>query len=311
MSISRWVISLSALRGRSAEERVHLRRRHDVVVAVAEVGHVQAERAVFLQVEQLLDDHVAIDRLAVRRQAHQLVLAAVDLEAREVGHRRVQETEGVREAQLLHHLETIAPAHGDRAGGPLADAVQGEDGRLLEGRREERAGPVRLVVGHEDVLALVRAREPLVELARHEELLLEPEGQAHQEQLEARRRVRDVGLEDAVELEERLVVEGDEVEVRSLDAGLLEAVVDRVLGERVVVLLARETLFLRGRDDPAVLHQAGRAVVVERRDAQDVHSLVPCSHPRNRLQMPASCASATKAGSIAGWARPRAKSRLR
>ena len=37
-----------------------------------------------------------------------------------------------------------------------------------------------------------------------------------------------------------------------------------------VVLLAGEALFLRGGDDLAVAHQAGRAVVVEGGDAQDV-----------------------------------------
>ncbi len=37
------------------------------------------------------------------------------------------------------------------------------------------------------------------------------------------------------------------------------------------MLLAREALFLGGRDDAAVLDQRGRAVVVEAGNAKDTH----------------------------------------
>ena len=43
-------------------------------------------------------------------------------------------------------------------------------------------------------------------------------------------------------------------------------------GKRVVMLLAREALFLRGRDDAAVLDQRRRAVVIEAGYAKDTHA---------------------------------------
>ena len=66
----------------------------------------------------------------------------------------------MREAQLLEHLDLVAAADGDRAGGPLADTVEGQDRGLLEGRGEERAGRVGLVVLEEDVAALVAPSRP-------------------------------------------------------------------------------------------------------------------------------------------------------
>jgi hypothetical protein len=60
MSISRWVIAVSALARRAAEEVVHLRRRHHVAVAVVEVRHVHPEGAVGLQVEELLEDPIGL-----------------------------------------------------------------------------------------------------------------------------------------------------------------------------------------------------------------------------------------------------------
>jgi hypothetical protein len=47
------------------------------------------------------------------------------------------------------------------------------------------------------------------------------------------------------------------------DAGFLKAIADRVCGKTAVVALAREALFLSGRDDVAVAHDRRRAVMVE------------------------------------------------
>ena len=46
------------------------------------------------------------------------------------------------------------------------------------------------------------------------------------------------------------------------DARLSEAIIDRMRGKPMVVLLAGEALLLGGRDNPAILNQTGRAVVV-------------------------------------------------
>ena len=80
-SISRCVEPALRLPRRAAEEPVELPRGHRQPLAVVEVAHVHAERAVFLQVDQVLEDQVLVDRLAVGGQAHHLVFAAVDAEA--------------------------------------------------------------------------------------------------------------------------------------------------------------------------------------------------------------------------------------
>ena len=73
---------------------------HRQAVVVREVLHVQLERAVLAQVDEVLEDLVVVLRLAVRRGAHHLVLGAVDLEAEVVGEGAVEQAERVREADL-------------------------------------------------------------------------------------------------------------------------------------------------------------------------------------------------------------------
>src|SRR5205814_8727110 len=59
------------------------------------------------------------------------------------------------------------------------------------------------------------------------------------------------------------------VEIVGREPGFFYAVVDGVRRDSGVVLLASEALFLRGRDDLAVDHDRGGAIVVERGDAED------------------------------------------
>ena len=92
-------------------------------------------------------------------------------------------------------------------------------------------------------------------------------GQA--EAAEPGRGVGQVGLQQPLELGQRLVVEGDVVEVVGGEPGLAQAVGDRPGRESRVVLLPGEPLLLGGGDDPAVDDQGGGAVVVECGDTQD------------------------------------------
>ena len=93
-------------------------------------------------------------------------------------------------------------------------------------------------------------------------------GIAMRNEREAPRREREIGLEQPLELQERLVVEGDEVDVAPRDAGLRAGNSAARSRESRVVLLAGEALFLRGGDDLAVAHERGGAVVIERRDPE-------------------------------------------
>src|SRR6266849_6201757 len=96
----------------------------------------------------------------------------------------------------------------------------------------------------------------------------------------AARRDLEVGLQDALELEQRFVVEADVFEVRGGDPGCPQAVRRRV-GRKVSVALApREPLLLGRGDDLAVPQQRRGAVVVKRRNTQNV------AMPRSQVGRP-------------------------
>src|SRR5690606_25871972 len=106
---------------------------------------------------------------------------------------------------------------------------------------------------------------------RDPHLLFGPHRQRPAKLREAARREGEPGLEEPVELGEWLVVERDEVELRGVDARLAQAIRDGVGREGRVVLLPREALFLRRREELTVADEAGGAVVVEGADPEDVH----------------------------------------
>lgn len=105
-----------------------------------------------------------------------------------------------------------------------------------------------------------------------EQLFLEPQRHCRSKAAEPARSEGEIGLDQPLELEERLFVEDDAVELRGRDARFAQAISDCVGREAGVVLAPREALLLRGRDDPAVLDKAGGAVVIPGRYAEDVHS---------------------------------------
>ena len=107
----------------------------------------------------------------------------------------------------------MALAQSHRRGGPLPHAVHGENHRLLEGGGEERAGRMALMMlGEEEPMAPVDAPGQLAqfldEQALLEELLAAPKRHGHAERAEAGGGEGHVRLEQPLELEEGLVVEG-------------------------------------------------------------------------------------------------------
>src|SRR5262245_1269251 len=76
---------------RSTEEIVEASVRHRQALAVVEVRHVQPQTAVWLDVNKMSIDEVAINGSPVRRKSHQLVLTAIDFEAAVVRERRVEQ----------------------------------------------------------------------------------------------------------------------------------------------------------------------------------------------------------------------------
>src|SRR4029453_10635559 len=107
---------------------------------VAEVVHVQDERGIIINFAELLElCHVA--RCAVRREAHDLIFAFVDLETQIRSDRCVKKTDGVGENQFLEFFNSGAARIRDtavyRSGNPFADAICGYDRSRFVWRMQE------------------------------------------------------------------------------------------------------------------------------------------------------------------------------
>src|SRR6185503_591376 len=125
------------------------------------------------------------------------------------------------------------------------------NGRVLERRRIERARRVAFVVLGVQQVSLERRRalgsrireraDRGSHLAIREQLLLHPERSCLEEAGEAARRDTEIRLEDALELEDRLVVEADGGEIAYADPCFAETIRGRLRGERGIALLAGES----------------------------------------------------------------------
>ena len=142
---------------RAAEQLVEGLTRHREAAQIIEVLLIERERAILAQLHQVLVDQVDVFRLTVRRQAHHLVLAGVDLESGVVRDGRVEQAERIRPAKLAQEVEVRALAVSDRRRGPFANAIHGENGRFLEWGRVERARRMGLVMLRVEERALVVA----------------------------------------------------------------------------------------------------------------------------------------------------------
>ena len=97
---------------------------------IGKIGLVQPEAAVVLHIHQLVQDEVRVFRLAIGRQAHDLVFAGVDAKAGVIGQRGIKQTKRVREVQLAGHLHVVPAADRYGGSGPFADAVHSQHHRM-------------------------------------------------------------------------------------------------------------------------------------------------------------------------------------
>jgi hypothetical protein len=117
------------------------------------------------------------------------------------------------------------------------------------------------------------------------QLFLQPHGNRLAEVAESPRGIGQHRLQQALELRQRLVVEGDVVELLGRNAGSGQARGNCLRWEACVVLLTAEPLFLGSGDDLPVTHERRRAVVIESRDAEDrrhgflTRCTLPCAQP--------------------------------
>ena len=157
--------------------------------------------------------------VAVGGQPHQLVLAGVHPEAEVVGERGVEQADGVREAQLAQDLDAVAPAVADRRGRPLADAVDRSGSpppRRARGRTRSpraRGGARGRAASPRRPCAPRGARAPASSSRLSSSFSLIQTGIAARKERRPRGREGVVGLEQPLELEEGLVVEGDRLEL--------------------------------------------------------------------------------------------------
>src|SRR5437868_7543020 len=107
----------------------------------------------------MVEDRAGVARLAIWREAHQLVLARVHPEAGVVSESRVQQAERVRKIDLPLRREVIALAQPYRGRRPFADTVEAEHGGAPKWAGEEGRGGVRLMMLGEE------QRRKIVELA--------------------------------------------------------------------------------------------------------------------------------------------------
>ena len=107
--------------------------------------------------------------------------------------------------------------------------------------------------------------------ARKEKLFFDPDGDGLTETSEACRSEGDVRFEKTLELEERFFVEDDVVDMRHVDALLVEAVLDGVDREGGVVFFSCEAFFLGGSRNLAVTDESSGRVVVKSGYSENVH----------------------------------------
>ena len=195
----------------------------------------------------------------------------------------------MRKVDFLQHGEVMPLAEAEGRGRPFADTVDGQHRRRLEGRGVKGAGRMALMMlGKQQSALEVLHLDPgvgvcgdlfqlLAQEAFLEQLLLHPDRHGGAERLEAFRREGEIGLQEALELQERLVVERDMVDLGQRQPAFRQAVAHRLVRKAAVMLDPGEALLLRRRDDPAVHHQGGRAVVIKSRHTEYTHSFFPLS----------------------------------
>lgn len=159
------------------------------------------------------------------------------------------------------------------------DPVHRQHGRLTERGRIERGRRVgEMVLGEQEpspprlAFHVCRHRlELLLQEPLQEELFLEPDRHGCHERPPALRGEGEIGLQQALELEQRLVVEDHVIQVAQPELSFLQTVGHGMGRESGVVLFAGEAFFLRRRHDRPVDDERGRRVVVEGGNAQNLH----------------------------------------
>ena len=109
--------------GRAAEQPLEPLVDHGQAGAIVKIVEIEAKCAVVLDIDQMPLDGVGKARRAIGRQAHQLVLAGIDLEPGVLGKCRIQQPKRMRKMNFAQYLQASSFADGQRSGRPFTHAV--------------------------------------------------------------------------------------------------------------------------------------------------------------------------------------------
>ena len=214
LSIARW----------AAKKIMEARVGHRKPLAVIEIIHVQPETAIRFQIDEVLINRICINGAAVRREAHEFVLATVYPEAAVVSHGRIKKPEGMGELEMLLYFNLVPTADAPGGGGPLSHAIQGQNRSFFKGAGKEGTRRMAPVMVHEEQGRGRLAGKPAADHAPHHQFLAQPHRHGHEKASNAARRKGQIRLQQALKLQHRLVVKGNEVELLRLDARLFQAI---------------------------------------------------------------------------------------
>ena len=199
---------------------------HGEAGAVVEIGHVEPERAVRLQIDQVVENEFCEARLAIGRQPHHLVFAGVDLEAGVIGRRPNRAGRANAENGSPGRFRAGCRCRAPPTWSPIRRRRPWSAPRRRRRARDRRRTPrgsddARRTAAWPMSKSSREFADLLAQQAFLEQLLPQPERDRHPERAKAARRERDIGLQQPLEFEERLVVEHDVVEAVGGDAGFL------------------------------------------------------------------------------------------
>src|SRR5262249_26664905 len=143
-----------------------------------------------------------------------------------------------------------------------------EEGGFGKRARKERTGCVAFMMIREHDPRQAAAAQAAADRPPHVQLVLEPQRHRHAEAAQSAWRIRQVRLDQSLELGERFVIEGNVVKLIHLQLGLFETVRNRARRKPRIMLLAREPLFLRCGDDLPIDDKPRSTVMIEGRDSQ-------------------------------------------
>ncbi len=165
----------------------------------------------------------------------------------------------MREVDAIVDVDAGAAPHAPGCAREVAEAVDGNDGRLAKGRDVKRRGQVRRVMFdrmHAAAKCLAGKRPGEMRLDAG---TLAPVAQAFEHQAQVRAPRQREG-ELPAEVGRRVLVDGDVLDVGERHARLVETIADGHLRKAGPVLDAAEALLLGGGDDRAIANEAGRRI---------------------------------------------------